>query len=139
MVVRYDNCFKWIVSDQSWLLTSKFLFLLYHFLGIKQKLFISFHVQTYGQTKRQNSIIETYLQDFVNRKENIEAILPSPAEYAYNNIKNVNTGYMFFKLNCSYNPHMFFEDKVNSHLRLLFINKMVKQLRSICQQNLLYS
>ncbi len=58
-----------IVSDCGSVFTSKFWFSLYYFLKIKQKLFIAFHPQSNSQTEKQNSIIEAYLQAFVNYEQ----------------------------------------------------------------------
>ena len=59
-----------IVTHQGLLFTSKIWLLPCYFLDIKWKLLIAFHSQTYGQTKKQNSTIEVYLQAFVNFKQN---------------------------------------------------------------------
>ena len=58
------------INDQGLLFTSKFWLLLYYFLGIKRRLSIIFHPQTDGQTERQNSTMEAYLQAFVNFEQN---------------------------------------------------------------------
>ena len=63
------------------------------------KVSTTFHPQTNGQTKRQNSTIEAYLRAFVNFKRNDWARLFSMAEFAYNNAKNASTGYTLFELN----------------------------------------
>ena len=70
VVVRYHSLPDLIVTDRGLLFTSKFWSLLCYFLGIKRKLSIAFHLQTDGQTERQNSLIEAYLQVFVNFKQN---------------------------------------------------------------------
>ena len=59
-----------IVTDRGFLFISKFLSLLYYFLGIKRKLLTTFYSQTNGQTERQNSTIEAYLRAFVNFEQN---------------------------------------------------------------------
>ena len=50
-----------IVTNRRSLFTSKFWLLLCYFLGIKQRLSITFRPQPDGQTKRQNSTMEAYL------------------------------------------------------------------------------
>ena len=57
-----------IVSNIGSLFILKFWLLLCHFLGIKRKLSTTFHLQTNGQTKRQNSTMKEYLLAFVNFK-----------------------------------------------------------------------
>ncbi len=65
MVVCYPGVPGLVVIDQSLLFILKFKFLLYHFLGIKKKLFTAFYSQTDSQTKRQNSMIEVYFRVFI--------------------------------------------------------------------------
>ncbi len=60
VVVRHHGLPNSIVSDRGSVFTSKFWSSLCYFLGIKQKLSTAFHLQTDGQTKRQNSAIEAY-------------------------------------------------------------------------------
>ena len=59
-----------IITNWGSLFTSKFWSSLCYFFGIKRWLFIAFYLQTDSQTKRQNSIIEAYLQGFVNFEQN---------------------------------------------------------------------
>ncbi len=66
VVVRHHILLDSIMSDWGSVFTSKFSSSLYYFLGIKRRLSTAFHPQTDGQTKRQNSIMEAYLQAFVN-------------------------------------------------------------------------
>ena len=70
VVVRHHSLPNSIVSDQGSVFTLKFWSSLCYFLGMKQRLFTTFHAQTDGRTKRQNSIIEAYLQAFVNYELN---------------------------------------------------------------------
>ncbi len=70
MIVQYHSLSDLIMSDWSSVFTSKFWSLLCYFLGIKQKLSTTFHLQTNGQIKRQNSTMGAYLRDFVNFKQN---------------------------------------------------------------------
>ena len=70
IVIRHHGLPNSIFSDQELLFTSKFWLLLYYFLGIKQRLLTTFHPQTNGQTERQNSIMEAYLQVFINFEQN---------------------------------------------------------------------
>ena len=95
-----------IVTERGSLFTSKFLSLLCYFLGIKRKLLTVFYPQTDGQTERQNSTIEAYLQAFINFKQNDWARLLPIAEFAYNNAENASTSYTPFELNCSYHPYV---------------------------------
>lgn len=112
------------------------------FLTLKQKLVTTFYLQTNGQTKKQNNILKAYLCAFVNKKQNDWIRLLLMVEFVYNNTKNTNIDHMPFELHCGYYPHIFFKDKVDSHLKSHSTNKLAKQLRellSIYQQNLLHS
>lgn len=63
-------------------------------------------------------------------------------EFVYNNTKNVSTSHMLFELNYQYHPRISFEDKTDPHSKSYSVNKLVKKLRnlmSICQQNLFYA
>ena len=59
-----------IVTDRSFLFTSKFWSSLCYFFGIKQRLSTTFYPQTNGKTVRHNSTMEAYLQAFVNFEQN---------------------------------------------------------------------
>ena len=66
VVVRHHGLPDSIITNQGSLFTLKFWSSLYYFVGIKRKLSTAFHPQTDGQTERQNSTIEAYLQAFIN-------------------------------------------------------------------------
>ena len=66
-----------------------------------------------GQTERQNSMIEAYLQVFVNVEQNDWAQLLLIAKFAYNNAKNINTGYRPFELNYGYYPRVLYKKNCN--------------------------
>ncbi len=66
MVVRHHGLLDSIVSDWGLVFTSKFWLLLCYFLGIKRRFSSAFYPQTDGQTERQNSTMEVYLQAFIN-------------------------------------------------------------------------
>ena len=100
IVVRHHGLSDSIVTNRRSLFTSKFWSLLCYFLGIKRRLFITFHPQKNGQTERQNNTIKVYLQTFINFKQNNWVWLFSIAVFAYNNAKNANTGHISFEFNC---------------------------------------
>ena len=66
IVVKHYCLLNSIITDQDLLFTSKFMFLLYYFLKIKQKLFITIYFLIDGQIKRQNSTMKAHLKNFVN-------------------------------------------------------------------------
>ena len=131
VVVRHHGLLNSIVTNRGSLFTSKFCSLLCYFLDIKQKLFTAFHPQTDGQTERQNSIIEAYLWAFVNFEQNNEARLLSMAKFTYNNIKNANTNFTSFKLNCRYHPRVSYEEDFDSRSQLKIAEKLFSELRNL--------
>ena len=60
MVVRYHGLLNFIINDCKAIFMLNFWSLLCYFLDIKRQLLTAFHLQTDGQTKWQNSIIEAY-------------------------------------------------------------------------------
>ena len=68
----FDNIFRLhnvpdsIVSDRGTQFTSDFTWALAALVDIHQKLSMSFHPQTYGQTECINAIIEQYLRRYCN-------------------------------------------------------------------------
>ena len=74
--------------------------------------------------------METYLQAFVNFKQNDWARLLPMAEFAYNNAKNANTNHTPFKLNCGYHPCVSFEKDTNPCSWSKTANKWWTELQS---------
>ena len=70
-----------------------------------------------GQTKRQNSTMEAYLQAFIHFKQNDWARLLLIAEFAYNNAENTSTSYTSFELNCGYHLWVSYKENLNSRLQ----------------------
>ena len=68
VIIHYHKVLESIFTNQGLLFKSKFWSSLYYFIEIKRKLFTAFHLQTDGQTKRKNSMMEVYLRAFVNEK-----------------------------------------------------------------------
>ena len=113
IVVRHHSFPNSIIINWRSFFTSKFWLSLCYFLSIKQRLFTAFYPQTDGQTERQNSTIEAYLQAFVKFKQNDWAWLFPMAEFAYNNAKNANTGLTPFKLNCGYHSCVSYKEDLD--------------------------
>ncbi len=138
-VVQHHGLPDSIVNDRDSVFTSKFWSSLCYFLGIKRKLSTAFYPQTDGQTQRQNSIMEVYLQAFVNFEQDDWARLLPMAEFAYNNVKNANTGHTPFKLNCGYYFQTSYEEDVNSRSQLKLADELateLKELMAVCRENL---
>ena len=139
VVVRHHGLPDSIVTDRGALFTSKFWSSLCYFLGIKRRLSTAFHPQTDGQTERQNSTIEAYLQAFVNFEQNDWARLLPMAEFAYNNAKNASTSHTPFKFNCGYHLCVFFEEDTDPHFRSKTADELLAKLRelmTVCRENL---
>ena len=142
VVVRHHGLLDLIVTNRGSLFSSKFWSLLCYFLGIKRRLFTAFHPQMDGQTERQNSTIEAYLQAFVNFEQNDWARFLLMVEFAYNNAKNASTSYTPFKLNCGYHPCVSYKEDLDPRSKSKTVEKLSSELQNlmaVCQQNLYHA
>lgn len=53
------------------------------------------------------------------------------AKFAFNNVKNLNTGHIPCEFNCGYYPSIFFEDEIDPHLKFRSADKLAKELKSL--------
>ncbi len=53
------------------------------------------------------------------------------AKFAYNNVKNANTSYLSFELNCSFYSQAFYEEDVDSYSQLKSVDKLANELREL--------
>ena len=139
VVVRHHGLPDSIVTNRGSFFTSKFWSLLCYFLGIKQRLFIAFHPQTDSQIERQNSMMEAYLQVFLNFEQNDWAKLLPMTEFAYNNAKNLSTCHTPFELNCGYYPCISFEKNTNPRSQSKSVDELsveLQDLMTVCRENL---
>ena len=86
--------------------------------------------------------MEAYLRAFVNWEQDNRAKLLSMAKFAYNNVKNVSTGHIPFKLNGSDYSRVSFKQDVDLHSRSRFTNDLAEKLRELMEvycQNLLHA
>ena len=86
--------------------------------------------------------MEEYFQVFVNFKSNDWARPLPLAEFAYNIVKNINTGHISFELNCGYNLCILYEKDNDSQDRPKIVNKLSAKLRKlmiVCWENLYYA
>lgn len=125
MVVCQHGLPNSIVSDQEAVFTSKFWSLPCYFFDIKCRLFTTFYLQLDSQIERQNSVIEAYFRVFINFEQDDEAQSLLMAEFAYNNTKNANIGYMFFKLNYEYHLQISYKEDINSHFKSNTIDELL--------------
>ena len=136
VVIQHYGLPDSIISDHGAIFTSKFWSSLCYFLGIKRRLSTAFHPQTDRPTEQQNSTIEAYLWAFVNIKQNDWARLLPMAKFAYNNVKNVSTGFSPFKLNCSYHLRILYEEEVDSRFKSKLADELsaeLGELMIVCQ------
>lgn len=138
-VVRYHGLPNSIVSDRGSLFTSQFWSSLCYFMHIKRRLSTAFHLQTDGQTERQNSTMEAYLRSFVSfEQDNWVQYLPM-AEFAYNNAKHSSTRFTPFELNYGYHPRVSYEDELDPRSRSKVAGAEVLELKELlyeCKVNL---
>ena len=128
-----------IITDKSFLFTSKFWLLLYYFFSMKQKLATTFHLETTSQTKRQNSIMEAYLRAFVNFEQNDWAELLLITKFTYNNVKNVNIGHTSFESSCGYHFQVFYKRNIDPCSKFKLADELLvklQELMTICCKNI---
>ena len=136
VIVRHHDLPDSIVIDRELLFTSKFWSLLCYFLGIRRKLSNTLHPQMDGQTKRQNSTMEAYLQVFINFEQNDWARLLPIAEFANNNSKNASTGCTPFELNCGCHPCISYKkdlDPSSKSRTTEDLSSKLQKLITVCQ------
>jgi ''chromo'' (CHRromatin Organisation MOdifier) domain./Integrase core domain. len=103
-VFRHHGLPKVIVSDRDAKFTSHFWKTLFKQLGTKLSMSTAFHPQTDGQTERMNRTLEEMLRAYSTyNQDNWDEYLPA-AEFAYNNSKQLSTGYTPFELDCGQHP-----------------------------------
>ncbi len=61
------------------------------------------------------------------------ARLLSITEFAYNNTKNVSTGYTPFEFNCGYYPRVSLKEDVDPSSRSRSTNELVKELKELME------
>ena len=97
-IFRYHGLPKVIISDRDVKFTSKFWEALFKQLGTKLAMSTAFHLQTDGQTEQMNRTMKEMLRAYTNYKQNDwDELLPA-VEFAYNNSKNISTGFIPFEV-----------------------------------------
>jgi len=96
---------KVIISDRDPKFTSRFWKALFEKLGTKLAMSTSHHPQTDGQTERMNRTMEEMLRAYTNyQQNNWDELLPA-VEFAYNNSKNLSTGFTPFEIDLGQHPN----------------------------------
>lgn len=135
ILVQYHSLFNLIVSNRKLVFTSKFCLLLYYFLCIKRRFFTAFILQTNGQTKRQNSIIQVYLQTLVNYEQNNLTRLLSIAKFGYKNIQNARTSHTLLEYNSRFHPKASCKENVYLYSKLQIEDKLAHKLKDLIYMN----
>ena len=87
-----------------------------------------FYPQTDSQLKRQNNIMDVYLQAFINFEQNDWVKLLLIAEFAYNNAKNASTNHTPFELNCKYHSQISYEKDIDFRSKFKSTDKLLAEL-----------
>ncbi len=134
-VVQYHKASDDIVFDKDFVFTSHFWTLLCYHLLIKWKLSIAFHSCIDDQIKRQNQILETYLQAYCNDVQNDWIHLLVMIEFFYNNSVHIATLITSFFVITERHSRMKFS--VKSHLKksesvMNYATKMKRLHENLC-------
>jgi hypothetical protein len=95
-----------IVSDRGTQFTSNFWRGLFQLLSVKINLFVAYHLQIDGQTKRVNQILKQYLHCIVNYQQDDWTYLLFLAKFAYNNTMYSSIKQTPFFSNYGYHPRV---------------------------------
>jgi hypothetical protein len=98
-----------LVPDRSTQFTRQFWTRVCSHLSTDHRLSTAFHLQTDGQTERQNQTMEQYLRAFYNYEQDNWVELWLVCEFAYNNAIHASTRMTPFWANYHYHPVMQFK------------------------------
>ena len=101
-------------------------------LGIKQKLFTTFHPQTDGESERVNQEIEQYLHIYGNFQQDDWASLLPIIEFAHNTRPHCSTQKTPFEVWYGFNPT--FKPPLYLQTRLQSVDKWIQYLEQICKE-----
>jgi len=107
MVGRLHGMPKSIVSDRDLLFINKFWRELFALSGTKLRLSSSYHLQSDGQTKVANRIVEQYLRAFVHEKPSTWGRYLLWVEWSYNTSCHSTTGMTPFEVTFGHKPLIF--------------------------------
>jgi hypothetical protein len=100
-------------------------------LGIERNLSMAYHPQTDGQTERINQEIETYLQSFINYRQNDWVKWLLMAEFHYNDKSHLATGQTLFFLNYGIHP---WKGNLTAETTNPSANSLIKELEEIWRE-----
>jgi len=105
-VVRHHGIPRTIVSDRDVRFTANFWKHFWSQLGTKLAMSTAFHPQTDGQTEVTNKILEEMLRNYVDYNQTNWDQHLVEVEMAYNNSRQVSTGFSPFFLNTGQHPNL---------------------------------
>jgi len=108
-VFRLHGLPRTITSDRGPQFASAFWRRLCARLGIEPRQSTTFHLQTDGQTKQMNAVMEQYLRSYVNYLQDDWAYWLLITEFASNNHTSETTAVSLFFANLGYEPHWHFD------------------------------
>ncbi len=133
-VIKYHGLPDSIVTDRGSLFTSKFWSSLCYYLNIKRRFSTALHPQTDGQTERQNSTIEAYLQAYCRFEQDDWVRWLPTAEFAYNNSRQASTMMSSFEALLGYHPRMFYEDNRDPRSKSRTEDRNAAALRNLMKE-----
>ena len=83
--------------------------------------------------------MKAYFRAFINYEQDNWAKFLFIAKFAYNNVKNTSIGYMSFKINGGYHPHVFYKEDIDLYFKSKVADELTKKLKNlitICKENL---
>ena len=103
--------------------------MLFKLTDTRLTMFIVYHSQTDGQTKRLNKILKKILCTYIGYKENNWDEYLIMAEFTYNNTKQMSLEFILFELNCKQTPV--------TPMQLAAINNVIKpdEIENISMKN----
>jgi hypothetical protein len=104
LVLRGAGVLQSVVSYRGPQFTSKFWAAFCHHLRINRRLSTAYHLQTDGQTERQNQTLEQYLRAYVNFLQDDWVYWLPLAGFAYSNSVHASTGVTPFYAEKGFHP-----------------------------------
>lgn len=130
--MQYHSLLDLIVTDHNSVFISKFQFLFYYFLGIKQKLLTTFYLQTNGLTKKQIVPCRNLISKFSsisNKMIGLDSYLQLNLSIIIQ--KNTSDCYTLFKLNCGQHSETFYEENRDPSSKFRLATELVLELSDL--------
>jgi len=130
-IVTQYGTLKGIVTDRGSVFTSAFWSEVCFYAHVKRRLSTAFHLQTDGQTERQNQTLEHYLRVFCSTEQDDWAKLLPMAEFAYNNSYHSTIKSTPFQVMHNYDPSINYEDDTGDGIIEGEVPAAAERVRSI--------